>query len=155
VWHARFLELRCKVPCEHAANESPEGITDNQGSDPSVGLSERDQAADPKTLEHSWGEFRTGKPKGGAVQQLGILLIIEEDAELLVGSAKRSSSRAAWRSTQTVKESRQGQRAVLFRHMPECGCRFWRVGSGLGGRLSQGREVRRECRACRVRRAQQ
>ncbi|CAE7924529.1 unnamed protein product, partial [Symbiodinium sp. KB8] len=34
-------------------------------------------AVDPKTLEHCRGEFRTGKPKGGAVQQLGILLIVQ------------------------------------------------------------------------------
>ena len=106
--HARLLELRCELPCEHATNESPEGITDNEGSDPSIGLSESDQAADPKTLEHSRGEFRTGKPKGGAVQQLGILLIVEENAEMLVGGAGGSSSGAAWGSTQTVKESRQG-----------------------------------------------
>ena len=59
-------------------------------------------------LEHSRGEFRTGKPKGGAVQQLGILLIVEENAEMLVGGAGGSSSGAAWGSTQTVKESRQG-----------------------------------------------
>ena len=75
---------------------------------PSIALSESDQAADPKTLEHSRGEFRTGKPKGGAVQQLGILLVVEENAEMLVGGAGGSSSGAAWGSTQTVKESRQG-----------------------------------------------
>ncbi|OLP47069.1 hypothetical protein AK812_SmicGene48708 [Symbiodinium microadriaticum] len=62
VRHARLLELRCKVPCEHATNESPEG----------------------------------GRPKvkGGAMQQMGILLIVQEDAEMLVGGARRSSSRA-------------------------------------------------------------
>ena len=55
------------------------------------------------------------------MQQLGILLIVEKDAEMLVGSARRSSSGATWGSTQTVKESRQGHRALLFGHMLECG----------------------------------
>ena len=77
------------MPCERATNESSESITDNEGSDPSIGLSESDQAADPKTLEHCSGKFRTGKPKGGAVQQLGILLIVEENAEMLVGGAMK------------------------------------------------------------------
>ena len=92
--HARLLELRCEVPCEHATNESPEGITDNEGSDPSIGLSESDQAADPKTLEHCRGEFRTGKPKGGAVQQLGILLIVEAARVSGVPGARGSAVRA-------------------------------------------------------------
>ena len=51
------------------------------------------QAADPKTLEHCREEFRTGKPKGGAVQQLDI---VQEDAEMLVGGARRSSRSVAW-----------------------------------------------------------
>ena len=63
------------------------------------------------------------------MQQLGILLIVEKDAEMLVGSARRSSSGAAWGSTQTVKESRQGHRALLFGHVPECGLWQRRVGS--------------------------
>ncbi|CAE7879031.1 unnamed protein product, partial [Symbiodinium sp. KB8] len=38
VRHARLLELRYEVACEHATNQSPEGITDNEGSDSSIGL---------------------------------------------------------------------------------------------------------------------
>ena len=63
------------------------------------------------------------------MQQLGILLIVEKDAEMLVGSARRSSSGAAWGSTQTVKESRQGHRALLFGHVPGCGLWQRRIGS--------------------------
>ena len=63
------------------------------------------------------------------MQQLGILLIVEKDAEMLVGSARRSSSGAAWGSTQTVKESRQGHRALLIGHVLECGLWQRRVGS--------------------------
>ena len=55
VWHARILELRGEVPCEHATHKPPEDVTDNEGSDPAVGLSERSQAADPKAFEHRWG----------------------------------------------------------------------------------------------------
>ena len=86
------------------------------------------------------------------MQQLGILLIVEKDAEMLVGSARRSSSGAAWGSTQTVKESRQGHRALLIGHVLECGA--------LAAARRElvvafpGREARRECRACRVQGAQ-
>ena len=65
LWHARILpcpalpcpalELRGEVPCEHATHKPPEDVTDNEGSDPAVGLSERSQAADPKAFEHRWG----------------------------------------------------------------------------------------------------
>ena len=50
MWHARILELRGEVPCEHATHKPPEDV-----SDPAVGLSERNQAADPKAFEHRWG----------------------------------------------------------------------------------------------------
>ena len=55
MWHAHILELRGEVPCEHATHKPPEGVTDNECSDPAIGLSERNQAADPKAFEHRWG----------------------------------------------------------------------------------------------------
>ena len=114
-----------------------------EGSDPSIGLSERDQAA----------RFRTGKPKGGAVQQLGILLIVEENAEMLVGGAGGSSSG----SRVGQHANRQGKPARVEGSAPRARTGVRPLAVVHRGRVVafQGREARRGCRACRVRGAQQ
>ena len=72
--HAGLLKLRREVFGEHACDQPPEDVIDNERMDPTVRFAKRDQASDPETFEHCGREFSTGKPESGAVQQLGILL---------------------------------------------------------------------------------
>jgi len=64
------------------------------------------------------------------VQKLGVLFIVRQDAEVLIGGAGRPGGRAASGRAQAVKEGWLWQRAWLFGHMPQCS--FWRWAVGVG-----------------------
>ena len=107
VRHARLLELRCKVPCEHATNESPEGVTDNEGWTHPLGFRKA-------TRRPTQGEGRRHAANGHPPHCPG------------------GCGDARWWRQKVQQQSRgQGQSAVLLAHEP-CVAWQWCIGSGCG-----------------------
>eukprot|EP00439_Symbiodinium_sp_Y106_P060796 s3209_g9.t1 len=69
-----------------------------------------DEASDPETFKHNGGGCCIGEPAGGAMQQARVLLVVQENAEMLIGRAGGASGRALSGGPEAVKERLLGEK---------------------------------------------
>ena len=139
VWHGMQAAFRCGAKC--CASTRPTSVTNYERSRATVGLWDRDEASDPETFKRNGGGCCVGEPVGGAMQQARVLLVVQENAEMLIGRAGGASGSASSGGPQAVEERLLGEGARLVRE-EECCFGELRVSF-------QGREVQRRCRRCR------
>ena len=113
VWQARCLEGGSKVLGQRALHQATQHIPNHEGTHPAIGLAQGDDAADAQAGKNGRRDGSIGELLRGRVQKAGILLIIKEDAQMLIGHARRSGSRPAARPTEASDKALQRQRTCF------------------------------------------
>ena len=129
------------------ANKSPQHVANQKCPHAAVGLVQGYEASDPETLKYDGRDGGVGKPTGGAIQQARVLLVVQEDAEVLISSARRASGGAAPGAPEAIEKKLLGEGARLVGSEVQHGV--------SQGRVRHGRSSRRVYRRCRARAAQQ
>ena len=88
VRQACSLEARCEGLRNGASHQSPQHVTNDKGADAtSIRLLQRDDAADADGSKGRGRHIDLREAPRGAMQELAVVLVLQKDTEVLVGSS--------------------------------------------------------------------